>query len=105
MGAAHARVFAGEGARVAVTAIRPPAGEAIVPEIIAAGGEALFVEHDVASEARWAAAVETTVHRFGALPTLDPNARLHHLRGVDDAPAEGWNHKVAHHQLGQAERE
>src|SRR3546814_4161619 len=50
IGAAHARVFAREGARVAVTDIRPPAGEAIVAEIIAAGGEALVVEHDVRSE-------------------------------------------------------
>src|SRR3546814_15729275 len=71
IGAAHARVFACEGARVAVTDIRPPAGEAIVAKIIAAGGEALFVEHDVASEASWADAVEQTVDCFAELSSAE----------------------------------
>src|SRR3546814_1363953 len=100
IGAAHARGFAREGARVAVTDIRPPAGEASVAEIIAAGGEALFVEHDVASEASWAAAVEKTVDRFGALTTLVNNAGLNHMRGVEDETVEGWNHIVSIDQMG-----
>src|SRR3546814_5322713 len=99
-GAGRGRVVAREGARVAVTYIRPPAGEAIVAEIIAAGGEALFVEHDVASEASWAAAVEKTVDRFGALTTLVNNAGLNHMRGVEDETVEGWNHIVSIDQMG-----
>lgn len=100
IGAAHARVFAREGARVAVTDIRPAAGQAIVAEIIAAGGEALFVEHDVASEASWAAAVAKTVDHFGGLTTLVNNAGLNHMRGVEDETVEGWNHIVSIDQMG-----
>ncbi|MBB4631637.1 SDR family NAD(P)-dependent oxidoreductase [Sphingosinicella soli] len=100
IGAAHARVFAQEGARVAVTDIRPAAGEAIVAEIIAAGGEALFVEHDVASEGSWAAAVEKTLDCFGGLTTLVNNAGLNHMRGVEDETVEGWNHIVSIDQMG-----
>src|SRR3546814_19467409 len=74
--------------------------EAIVAEIIAAGGEALFVEHDVASEASWAAAVEKTVDRFGALTTLVNNAGLNHMRGVEDETVEGWNHIVSIDPMG-----
>lgn len=100
IGAAHARAFAREGARVAVTDIRPAAGQAIVAEVIAAGGEALFVEHDVASEASWSAAVEKTVAHFGALTTLINNAGLNHMRGVEDETVEGWNHIVSIDQMG-----
>src|SRR3546814_17212166 len=81
----------------------PPAGEAIVAEIIAAGGEALFVEHDVASEASWAAAVEKTVDRFGELTTLVNNAGLNHMRDVEDETVEGWDHIVSNDQkIGRA---
>lgn len=100
IGAAHARVFAREGARVAVTDIRRSAGEAIVAEIVAAGGEALFVEHDVASEESWSAAVAKTVAHFGGLTTLVNNAGLNHMRGVEDETVEGWNHIVSIDQMG-----
>ncbi|MFW2829662.1 SDR family NAD(P)-dependent oxidoreductase [Sphingomonas sp. ID0503] len=100
IGAAHARVFAREGARVAVTDIRPAAGEAIVAEIVSAGGEAMFVEHDVASEASWAAAVNAVVGRFGGVTTLVNNAGLNHMRGVEDETVEGWNHIVSIDQMG-----
>ncbi|WP_374413731.1 SDR family NAD(P)-dependent oxidoreductase [Novosphingobium colocasiae] len=100
IGAAHARVFAAEGAKVAVTDIRLGAAESVVAEIVAAGGIAIAIEHDVASEDSWAAAVAQAVDTFGGLTTLVNNAGLNHMRGVEDETMEGWNHIVSIDQTG-----
>ncbi|GGY90195.1 SDR family NAD(P)-dependent oxidoreductase [Novosphingobium colocasiae] len=100
IGAAHARVFAAEGAKVAVTDIRLGAAESVVAEIVAAGGVAIAIEHDVASEDSWAAAVAQAVDTFGGLTTLVNNAGLNHMRGVEDETMEGWNHIVSIDQTG-----
>ena len=47
IGRAAARLFAGEGARIAVADIAPEGGEATVAAIREAGGEAIFIETDV----------------------------------------------------------
>ncbi len=100
IGAAHARIFAGEGAKVVVTDIKPAAGEAIVADIRSQGHDALFLEHDVASEDSWAEVVDRAVARFGGLTTLVNNAGLNHMRGVEDETVEGWNHIVSIDQTG-----
>jgi NAD(P)-dependent dehydrogenase (short-subunit alcohol dehydrogenase family) len=100
IGAAHALLFAREGARVVVSDIRPEAGEKIVAEICGQGHDAHFLPHDVASEASWAEVVERTVARYGALTTLVNNAGLNHMRGVEDETVEGWNHIVSIDQMG-----
>lgn len=100
IGAAHARVFAAEGASVAVTDIRLAAAESVVAEIVSAGGTAIAIEHDVASEQSWADAVARTVEAFGALTTLVNNAGLNHMRGVEDETMEGWDHIVSIDQTG-----
>ncbi len=73
LGAETARRLAGEGAAVLLTD-RDPAGEAVALAIVAAGGQAAFCLHDVASEADWAAAVAAAVDRFGKLDILVNNA-------------------------------
>jgi NAD(P)-dependent dehydrogenase (short-subunit alcohol dehydrogenase family) len=100
IGAAHARIFAGEGAKVVVTDIKPAAGEAIVADIRSQGHDALFLEHDVASEDSWAEVVDRAVAHFGGLTTLVNNAGLNHMRGVEDETVEGWNHIVSIDQTG-----
>ena len=74
IGRAAALRFAAEGARVAIAEIGRTDGEATARAIEAAGGEALFVETDVASPESVAAAVRTTVERFGGLQVLYNNA-------------------------------
>ncbi|MFD2580211.1 SDR family NAD(P)-dependent oxidoreductase [Novosphingobium colocasiae] len=58
------------------------------------------MEHDVASEDSWAAAVAQAVDTFGGLTTLVNNAGLNHMRGVEDETMEGWNHIVSIDQTG-----
>ena len=74
IGRAAALRFAAEGARVAIAEIGRTDGEATARAIEAAGGEALFVETDVASPESVAAAVRATVERFGGLQVLYNNA-------------------------------
>ena len=74
IGRAAALRFAAEGARVAIAEIGRADGAATAQAIESAGGEALFVETDVASPESVAAAVRTTVERFGGLQVLYNNA-------------------------------
>jgi len=70
-GAAEARLFAAEGARVAVADIDDAGTAHVVAEI---GDAAIAVHLDVTDEAQWAAAVAGTVGAFGSLAVLVNNA-------------------------------
>jgi NAD(P)-dependent dehydrogenase (short-subunit alcohol dehydrogenase family) len=74
IGAAAARAFAAEGAKVALAEISREAGEAIAASITEAGGEALFVATDVAKPEQVERAVQETVGAFGGLHVLYNNA-------------------------------
>jgi len=69
-GGAASRLFAAEGARVAVLDINTLAGEALVAEINAAGGEAAFFAADVSQRADVDRAVAAVHARFGAIGVL-----------------------------------
>ena len=76
--------FAAEGARVAAVDVNAAAGEAVVEEVAAAGGRALFVEADVSRGSDCAAMVARAEAEFGALHVLFNNAGISH---ADDADA------------------
>lgn len=67
---ASAKLFAREGARVAIIELNAETGSAAADEIRAEGGEALFVETDVTRDDSVRNAVEATVARFGRLDVL-----------------------------------
>lgn len=71
MGAAHARSFVREGAKVVVTDLNEEGGRAIVEEL---GEAALFVRQDVASADDWATVVAQAERRFGNVSVLVNNA-------------------------------
>ena len=74
IGAAHARLFADEGAKVVATDIDTPRGEALVRRICDEGGDAIFLQHDVTSESSWQSVVDATVQIYGGSTTLGNNA-------------------------------
>ncbi len=82
IGRASAVLFAKEGARVALTGRRAAEGAAVVAEIEAAGGEALFIEADVTQTETIPETVARTVARFGRLDGAFNNA------GVSAGPGE-----------------
>lgn len=80
-GAAEARLFAQEGARVVLCDVQDAAGEAMAKSIRDAGGTAEYRRLDVASEVEWKAVVDATVAAHGGLQVLVNNAGIA-LRGV-----------------------
>jgi 3alpha(or 20beta)-hydroxysteroid dehydrogenase len=73
MGAAHARRFVREGARIVITDVNEAAGQALAAEL---GDTARFVRHDVAKEADWRRVVEATEAAFGPVTVLVNNAGI-----------------------------
>ncbi|ELZ86084.1 3-oxoacyl-ACP reductase [Haloferax elongans ATCC BAA-1513] len=68
--------FAEEGAKVALSDVQVDAGQQVVREIEAEGGEAVFFEADVSKEADVAGLVERTVEEFGGLDFAHNNAGI-----------------------------
>jgi cyclopentanol dehydrogenase len=91
MGAAEARLFAREGARVVIGDILDAEGKRVEAGIAGGGGEALFVHLDVTSEADWERAVASTVSRFGRLDVLVNNAGVGGGSRLEDTTAEAWD--------------
>jgi NAD(P)-dependent dehydrogenase (short-subunit alcohol dehydrogenase family) len=88
IGRESALLFAREGARVVVVDVQDPAGEAVVEEIAAAGGEAVYVHADVARAADAEAMVRAAEERFGRLDVLFNNAGISHPEDDDAVKTE-----------------
>ncbi|GGY90515.1 SDR family NAD(P)-dependent oxidoreductase [Novosphingobium colocasiae] len=71
MGEAHARNFVAEGAKVILTDIQTELGEKLAAEL---GENALFIQHNVASEEAWQAVLAEGEARFGTVNVLINNA-------------------------------
>jgi 3-oxoacyl-[acyl-carrier protein] reductase len=74
MGATIARQLASDGAQVACVGRSVAHGEAVVAEITARGGEAVFLQADVGNEESIQSAVRATVAAFGRLDIIVNNA-------------------------------
>ena len=76
IGMVTAQRMAAEGARVVLAARRADRGKALIEEIKAAGGEALFVQTDVSRRESIARMVEETVETYGRLDYAFNNAGI-----------------------------
>ena len=94
-GAAEAKLFAQEGAKVVFGDILDDQGKQVEAEINEAGGEALYVHLDVTQEADWESAVETAVSRYGKLDILVNNAGITIRKNVEDTTEEEWDRIMA----------
>ena len=95
MGAASARLFAQEGAKVAIVDRNAKNGRATAEAIASEGGEALFVEADVSEPAEVAAAVETVVASFGAVTVLFNHAGSIIIKPFLETTLEEWERLMA----------
>ena len=73
MGAATARMFAREGAKVVIADVLEHEGRQVADSI---GGSAQFEPLDVTQEEGWAAVVAATTRHFGKLDVLVNNAGI-----------------------------
>ena len=76
MGESIARLFAREGAKVAIADLLEREGNDVVSAIKVTGSDAMFVRLDVSDEAQWLDAVRATVARYGRLDVLVNNAGI-----------------------------
>ena len=83
-GAAHARAFVREGAKVLLTDVLDDEGRAIASAL---GQHARYLRHDVRSEADWATAVQEAESAFGPVSILVNNAAIHWVRAIEDESA------------------
>jgi NAD(P)-dependent dehydrogenase (short-subunit alcohol dehydrogenase family) len=91
MGAAEARLFAQEGAKVVIGDVLEEDGHQTEAQINESGRECLFVRLDVTSEINWQEAVATTVARFGKLDILVNNAGIYPPALIEDTTEELWD--------------
>jgi NAD(P)-dependent dehydrogenase (short-subunit alcohol dehydrogenase family) len=90
IGRTTAQAFAAAGAKVVVGDISPVGGEATVEQIRAKGGEAIFVEADVADEASVRNLVARAVGEYGRLDCAFNNAGI----SEGNLPGQEWDTEI-----------
>jgi NAD(P)-dependent dehydrogenase (short-subunit alcohol dehydrogenase family) len=100
IGAAHARLFAAQGAQLVIADIDERGGKAITASIAHSGADAIYVAHDVSSEESWANLVSETIGRYGRITTLINNAGINQMNGVEQETLAGWQKLIGIDQTG-----
>ena len=91
IGKGIAAVFAKEGARVLVVNRSADAGQATTKYIVAAGGEASFLQANVKNRADMERMAATCIERYGAIDILCANAGVFPTSHIVDMTDEVWD--------------
>ena len=91
MGEAIARLFAAEGAAVALIDVQATKGEAIAEQIRAGGGRSTFIKSDVRREGDVKASIEHTVAKFGGLQTIINCAGIVQVKQLHELDVADWD--------------
>ena len=100
LGAAIARAYAAEGARVAIADLDAEAAERMAAELRAAGGEAMGLGLDVTSEDQVTQGIDAVATAFGGIDILVSNAGFQHLDSIADVSFDNWKRIMAVHLDG-----
>lgn len=95
-----AKVYAREGASVAIADLSPDASAKAAAAIAEAGGKAMAVRMDVTSEAEVNAGVAAVVEKFGGVDILVSNAGIQIVHPIEEFPFEQWKKMLAIHLDG-----
>ena len=95
IGRASAQLLAKEGATVVVTDVQDDQGRDCAAAIKKAGGDAIFLHHDVASEEAWIGVVADVRSRFGKLHVLVNNAGIAIAGSVLTMTLADWRRQQA----------
>ncbi len=96
MGAAHARLFVEQGAKVILTDLNEEKGNALAAEL---GENALFIKQNVASEEDWATVVAKAEEAFGPVNVLVNNAGITMAKNMLDITVEEYRRIVDINQV------
>jgi 3alpha(or 20beta)-hydroxysteroid dehydrogenase len=96
-GAAAARLFVAEGARVVIADVNDEDGKELAQQL----GDAAYYRHlDVSAEDEWSAVVGEAVETLGGLDVLVNNAGVLHFSSVADTTLEDYERVVRINQFG-----
>jgi NAD(P)-dependent dehydrogenase (short-subunit alcohol dehydrogenase family) len=96
IGAACVQTLAREGAKVVATDIDEQRGAQLVTVINDAGGDAVFLAHDVTEEEQWVAVVAETERRYGRLDIVVANAGIGIMApSIVDMTLADWRRQTA----------
>ncbi len=101
-GAAEARLFVGEGARVVIGDVLDDLCKKTADEINSkSGANSVVALHlDVTRAADWRAAVDACDRHFGGLDVLVNNAGIANVKGIEETSEEEWDSIVNINQKG-----
>lgn len=91
MGEGIARLFAREGAAVALVDVQAPKGLAIADQIRAEGGRAAFLECDVRHETAVRSSIEQTAREFGGLQIIVNCAGIVQVKLLHELEEADWD--------------
>ena len=91
MGRDSAKLFAAEGAKVVVTGRTEERAKAVVDDIKAEGGEAIYVIADMANLDDIQKIFDTTMDTYGTVDVLFNNAGMLSMSPLMDLTIEEWN--------------
>lgn len=91
IGRATAKLFAEEGAALAIADIDNPGGEDLIKEIHATGGEAIFIHCDVTRAEDCQGAVEKAMQEYGRLDILFNNAGIIRRTNILEMSEAEWD--------------
>lgn len=100
LGAAHAKVFASEGASVIVNDINEAAAQTVVDDIIAAGGKAVVNTSDITNYDDSQNAVKQAIETYGDLHVVVNNAGINRDRMFASMTEAEWDAIMAVHLKG-----
>jgi NAD(P)-dependent dehydrogenase (short-subunit alcohol dehydrogenase family) len=95
IGEAVARLFAQEGAAVALIDVQDAKGNEIAEQIRAAGGRAIFLNCDVARGDKVRSSIENTVAEFGSLSIIVNCAGIVQVKLLDELDEADWDRLMA----------
>jgi NAD(P)-dependent dehydrogenase (short-subunit alcohol dehydrogenase family) len=99
-GAAHARLFASEGAGIVLGDVLETQANEVADELRSSGAGAEAIRLDVTRSDDWTRAVQVAEGRFGPLNVLVNNAGVISERGAEDEPEAAWHRVIAINQSG-----
>jgi NAD(P)-dependent dehydrogenase (short-subunit alcohol dehydrogenase family) len=95
IGAAVARLFAAEGARVVIADVQPDLGRLLEAALRGSGSAAQFSECDVTSEEQVRASIAHAVQTFGGLEILVNCAGIVHVKLLHEYTVQEWDTLMA----------
>ena len=94
MGAAIAKLFAAEGAKVVVNGRNKDRGEQVVHDIIEHKGQAKFVQSDISTEEGNTLLLNETLKTYGGLDIAVANAGFLGLGSITEVSIDTWHQTI-----------